>query len=102
MKLRLSKIQFFALYDLLQSMIIAANPKGIEARLLHSILIGVYKKFYTKAFNKDKRSYTIKLNDEEACSWWLFFSKCQFKRDMVFETALIIKINNTIHQKFAA
>lgn len=102
MNLKLTHSQFFALYDLLQKMVIAAKPSGITAKLLHSILISVYKKFYTKAFDKNKKQYSVSLNDEEACAWWLFFDACPLPDNMKFEINLVGTISNSIHQKFAA
>ena len=102
MKLKFSRTQFTALYDLLQQMVIAARPKGIETKLLHAILVDVYKTFYKKAFDLNKRQYSITMADHEACAFWLFFQKFTIPEEMTFERNLVNTISNQIHQKYSS
>ncbi len=100
MKLKLNKSQFIALYELLQSAVANITVTGIEAKLIHAIMQDVYRKFYVRAFDVQKRIYTIKLSECEACAWYLFFSRFQLPQEAVFEANLLHIINNDIHQKY--
>lgn len=101
MKLKLTKKEFEALYDLLHNTVVAARPVGIQVKLFHGVMIQVYRKFYKKAIDMDKRKYTITLEIHEACAWWLFFNQFPVPGHMVFETNLLLKINNSIHKLVA-
>lgn len=101
MKLHLTKKEFEALYALLQSSVAGFKPGGITIILFHGVMMGVYKKFYKKAFDMEKRKYTITLEIHEACAWWLFFNHFPIQANMVFETNLLLKINNSIHKLVA-
>jgi hypothetical protein len=106
MNLKLTNKQFFKLYDLLEETVLRIRPTGISGHLYHSVLIGVYKKFYSKAFYRDLKKYSVNLTDEEACAWYLFFSSIEIpvdadKHEQVFKTSLLQTINLNIHQKFS-
>lgn len=100
MKLKLSKLQFLQINAILQKEIAAAQPKGIPATVIHAVMMNVYKKFYQKAIDTNKKKYNITLTDAEACAWWLFFQKYQFTPDQFFEHTIIQTINNSIHQHY--
>jgi len=101
MKLHLTKKEFEALYQLLQGSVVSSKPIGIQVKLFHGVMMGVYKKFYKKAFDMEKRKYTLTLETHEACAWWLFFNHFPIPADMLFETNLLLKINNSIHKLVA-
>ena len=98
MKLKLTKAEFKALYALFSNMIVAAKPKGMQTKLLHAILYKIYEQMYRKAI-KDKKAYSLILETEQELAFWLFFSKFTLPSEMVFETNLIDRINDSIHQK---
>lgn len=106
MKLKLSYIQFKALYSIFQQLFNAdaAKPKSIEARLMLSILIGIYVKLYKLSSPvTKKKKYSIALNEPEALAFWIFFNKYNFlPEEMIYEANLIDTINNIIHQKFCS
>jgi hypothetical protein len=100
MKLKLTKVEFNALLVFFEMMIVDAKPEGMSSKMLHSILCEVYEKFYKKAI-RIKPKYTIQLKEHEAIGFWFFFQKYQFDSELVFETNLVHKINNSIHQKYS-
>jgi hypothetical protein len=100
MKLKLTAAEFHALYAFFEHMIKDARPDGMNAKMLHSILMEIYEKMYRKAFKK-KSSYSVLLKDFEAVGFYMFFSKYSIDPEMVFEANLIRTINNSIHQKLS-
>lgn len=100
MKLKLNKVQFFQICAILQRDIATAHPKGIPATVVHTVMMNVYKKFYQKAFDSNKKKYSITLTDAEACAWWLFFQQYPFSPGQLYEQTIIQCINNSIHQQY--
>lgn len=99
MKLKLSKSQFFQIYTILQCDIAAANPTEMAAIVIHSVMMGIVQKFYRKAFNRNRRKYTLTLTRAECCAWWLFFQQYPFTPDQLYEQTIIQSINNSIHKE---
>lgn len=99
MKFKLTKTEFKSIHDLLQQITLLIKPQGIEQILLHSLLFSIYKKLYSKALDT-KKQYSFSLSDEQACAWYLFFSKTNVEMDD-YTVNMVLRINNSIHQKFA-
>lgn len=99
MKLKLTYIQFMALYAILKTVAIAEMPDGIEARRDQTIIVAIYQKLYAKAFER-KMSYSIKLQPHEAMTFYIYFSLHDFPNSTL-EGNILNTINNSIHQKFA-
>jgi len=100
MKLKLTRIQFKAMYSLFQNLFVAVKPKEMEAMLLHSILMGIVKKMYARDF-EDRKKYSLTLTDAEAQAFCVFFTKYEMPIELVYERNLILTITNLINQKFA-
>ena len=101
MKLKLSHAEFTALHTLLAAICTGITPGGIQAHVLHGVLFRVYKKFYRKAIDH-KKKYAINLDDDEACAFYMFFTKEQMPAHDVFTINLLTQITNNIHQKYAS
>lgn len=100
MKLKLTYSEFNALYQLLAQVCTGIKPAGIEAQVLHGVLFRMYKRFYVKAI-KVKKSYSISIEADEACAFWMFFSKFNMQGQELHTTNLVLQLNNSIHQKYA-
>lgn len=100
MKLTLTNSEFCQLYLLLHKCVNNHIPKGIEATVIHSVLKGLYRKFYLRALDK-KRQYKITCEDQEACAFYMMFSRYPMEGENPFIVNLVHQINNKIHQKFA-
>lgn len=98
MKMKLNYSEFSCLLVLLQRCT-SVRPVGIEATAIHGVLKGLYKKFYVRAFTKRKQ-YTITCEDQEACSFFMFFSRYPMNDETQFTVNVVIRIINFIHQKF--
>jgi hypothetical protein len=100
MKMKLSHAEFCQLYLLLHRCVNDHAPKGIEATVIHAVLKGLYRKFYLRALDK-KKLYTITCEDQEACAFYMMFSRYPMEAENPFTVNLVHQINNKIHQKFA-
>lgn len=100
MKLKLTSSEFMVLHSLLQNVCMGIRPKGIQEHVLHGTLFRLYKKFYNKAI-ETKKKYTIAMADDEACAFYMFFSKFNMSNENAFTVNLVLQINNHINQKFA-
>lgn len=101
MKLKLTYAEFKTLHQLLSIVCTGIVPNGIEALVLHGVLFRMYRKFYNKAI-KVKKKYTVSIEADEACAFWMFFTKFDMKGQEVYTTNLVLQLNNSIHQKYAA
>ena len=101
MKLKLTAAEFSVLNSLLQVVCISIVPKGMQAIVLHGTLLRLYKKFYNKAFVM-KKKYGVTIEDDEACAFYMFFSKFDMSNAELFTINLVTRINNSIHQKYSA
>ena len=101
MKLKLSFAEFNTLHNLLQVICIGLLPKGIQERVVHGCLFRLYKKFYNKAIEA-KKKYSINMHDDEACAFYMFFSKFDMAGHDQFAVNLVNQLNNSIHQKYSA
>lgn len=99
MKLKLTRSQFTAIYNLLKSHLVELKPHGIEAVMLHDILMGIYEKFYYRDFDI-KKKYSVPLTDAQACAFYFYFSRVNLE-ELTYEKTLVQTINNQIHQKYA-
>lgn len=100
-KLTLTANEFRALYSLIQQVVLGAKPKGMEAVLLHGVLHGIYKKFYTKAFAVKKQN-TITLTDDQTCAFCMFFLRYPMIDVPEYTVNLVHSINLSIQQKFSS
>jgi hypothetical protein len=100
MKLKLSYIQFMALFNILKTVMVKEMPVSLEDRRDHTIIIGIYQKFYVKAYEK-KKSYSIKLLPHEAMTWFIYFSFHNLPATTI-EGNTLTEINNSIHKKYAS
>jgi len=101
MKMKMTYAEFTALYQLLANVCTAITPKGIEAHVLHGTLFRLYKKFYRKAIEV-KKKYSISIEADEACAFYMFFSKFNTSKADPFTQNLIQQTLNTVHQKYSA
>ncbi|MEQ1677881.1 MAG: hypothetical protein ABL876_14320 [Chitinophagaceae bacterium] len=101
MKLKLTYAEFKTLHSLLQRICIGILPKGIQARVLHGVLFRLYRKFYNKAIEV-KKKYSISMEDDEACAFYMFLSSFDMTGEEVFTINLVHQINISIHQKYSA
>ncbi|MGQ0738259.1 MAG: hypothetical protein ACT4OJ_04295 [Bacteroidota bacterium] len=101
MKLKLTYSEFQALYNLLALVCTAITPRGIESQVLHGVLFRMYRRFYTKAI-KVKKKYTIGIEADEACAFWMFFGRYDMWQQDEFTRNLVLQLNNSIHQKYSA
>lgn len=99
MKMKLTYIQFMALYGILKTIAVSVMPSDIEARRDHVIILCIYQKFYAKAWEK-KKKYSISLKPHEAMTWFIYFSVHNLD-NATLEGNVLNTINNIIHQKFA-
>ena len=100
MKLKLSFSEFTVLYHLLLTVCTGIQPKGIQAHILHGTLFRLFKKFHSKSIESKKR-YTISMEDDMACAFYLFYSQYKMTGQDVFTINLVTQINNSIHQKYS-
>ena len=98
MKLKLTYAEFTVLYSLLQDVCIGIMPKGIQQQVLHGVLFRLFKKFYNKALLM-KQKYSINLEADECCAFYMFFHQFDMAGQEIFTINLVNKINNAIHQK---
>lgn len=99
MKLKLTYSEFMALYGLFNHQIIGHPHINVHARLMYSLLMGVYKKLHAKSIER-KKKYSIELKEAEALAFWIYFNQCYIlPAEMIYEANLIDTINNSIHQK---
>ncbi len=98
MKLKLTYSGFMFLYELLRDETFKPEPKETIAKIVRLILVGLYKKFYSKAHTKESK-YNIKLNPVEALAFKLYFRAHSFP-NASFEGNLINQIITSIHQKY--
>lgn len=99
MKMKLTYIQFMALYDMHKTFAISNMPDKLEDKLLHLLMLGIYQKFYTKAVEK-KKKYQISLSVQEAIMFFLYWNK-HTHHPTSFEGNLLTTLCNSIHQKFS-
>ncbi|MCC6290164.1 MAG: hypothetical protein IT249_19975 [Chitinophagaceae bacterium] len=100
MKLKLTAAEFNSLYLLLTEIVNNSKPIGILHHVVYGIIYRVFRKFYNKAIQK-KREYKITLDADEACAFYLFFSKNPLSNQDFFTQNLIHTINNKIHQIYS-
>lgn len=100
MKLKLSSAEFLVLHDLLQRICIGIKPKGIQAHVLHGVLFRLFKKFYKKAI-ETKHRYTVSIEADEACAFYMFFTNQPIQNEETFTINLIHQINTKIHQTYS-
>lgn len=100
MKLKLTNSEFMVIHSLLQNVCMGIRPKGIQEHVLHGTLFRLYKKFYSKAI-ETKKKYSIAMGDDEACAFYMFFSKYNMSSETPFTINLVLQINNVINQKYS-
>lgn len=99
MKFKLTHAEFKAVYGMLASLTILEGMRTLSNDgLQHTILLGVYEKFYQQAVRK-KKQYSINLKAHEAMAFWLWFADNELPV-ISFEGTTLSKITNSIHQKF--
>lgn len=101
MKLKLTSAEFNALLVLLTAICTGLIPKGIQQQVVHGTLFRAYKKFYIKAI-KERKEYKITLDADEACAFYMFFTRFDMKEQDLFLINLVTKLNNKIHQTYSA
>lgn len=99
MKLKLTKQEFLALYQLLQQLNHKYICQDMEDKLFHILLTSLFIRLHRiSVISKPK--YSVKISEAEAIAFWV----CTHDNKMPessFEGNLINTINNSIHQKFA-
>jgi hypothetical protein len=100
MKMKLSYSEFSVLYKLLQ-VVNDISPKGIQAQVLHGVMFRLFKKFYIKAIRMKNR-YTMTIDADEACAFWMFFERFDMSTHDVFTQNLVRQLSNSIHKKYFA
>lgn len=89
-----------ALYGIVKNdVFVEEQPAGIAAKLVYSVMLGVYKKLYARAVEK-RSKYTITLLPAEAFAFFLLYNNYPLE-PASFEGNLITTICNNIHQKYA-
>ncbi|MGQ0738392.1 MAG: hypothetical protein ACT4OJ_04965 [Bacteroidota bacterium] len=102
MKLKnLTYAEFTALHQFLALICTSITPKGIEAQVLHGVLFRMYRRFYTNAI-RVKKKYTISIEADEACAFWMFTGRYDMWQQDEFTKNLVRQINNSIHQKYSS
>lgn len=102
MKLKLTYIEFDALYQLLAAIInLKVNNNSYADKLTIALLAKTYFRFYKKAMVK-KPKYTVSLPAEEALNWYLFFMSPNVKLPLqdLHTINLIRTINHSIHHQY--
>lgn len=99
MKLKLTKQEFMALYQLLQQLNHKYVCQDMEDKLYHILLTSLFIRFH-KVSIIIKPQYSIKIAEAEAIALWV----CTHDNKMPessFEGNLLNTINNSIHQRFS-
>jgi hypothetical protein len=100
MKLKFTLQQANALFDLFNDHIIPDLPQALEDKLLHILMIKVYKKLRNKLEGKKGQGYSLTLTDEEAIGFHLYFSLRNFGASYIYEHTLIQKQMNLIDKNY--
>lgn len=89
-----------ALYSVFsQFVVIPYDFKKPEDKLMMIVLLKVWKKIYGKAIEQ-KKQHALKLEPEEALSFWLFFNRLKLPPELQFESNFIQTVNNSIHKNY--
>jgi hypothetical protein len=99
MTLKLTRIQFLALYNLYLNVVLKDVALTMHDKLTLTMMVRVYQKLYKKAM-ENKPKYRIKLTEEEAIAFWIYWQGHTFSPSS-FEGNLLTTIINSIDQKFA-
>jgi hypothetical protein len=98
MKLKLSHADYMALYGLLKVAVFNGRETEMQKKLLQILIIRIYKKFHKQELEV-KKLYSIKIDEEEAIAFWLYFG--QLALSPTSHTGnLVDNLRNVIHQKF--
>lgn len=74
LKFQFSHCEFMTLYALLADATSRQSPPyDMYAKLLHNIMVGIYKKFCFEGI-EIKNSYTIELSSVECLAFWLYWT----------------------------
>jgi hypothetical protein len=101
MKLKLSKLEFNALYHLFTEYVLNNQASGVTLlrKMLHTLMIDVYHKMYRVAI-KSQPKYNIKLTAAEAIAFHLYWYPHIFA-DESFEGNLLNQIISLIDKKYS-
>jgi hypothetical protein len=100
MKLKLTRQEFLALYNIMQTLNQKYACQDMQDKLFHVIMTRIFIKLH-KISVIVKSECRVKLSEEEAIAFWIIFNDNGLDQAS-FEGNLLNTINNHIHQKFAA
>lgn len=98
MKMKLTHSEFMELFNLFQDVAYAEAPKDMLKKLLYCHQVRIYTKLYNKAILK-RKEYTLKLTEEEAIEFYLFWSNHTFA-PASFVGNILNQANAKIHRLF--
>lgn len=99
MKLSMTQTQFQTFYQLIKSVVAGDKPAEMEEKIWHVLMIRIYERLY-KMDLKVKDKYNIKLMEEEAMAFYLWFETHPYPITS-HAGNLINATRNLINQKFA-
>lgn len=89
MTLKFTQQQANALFDMFNDVILSDKPTSLDEKLLQILMIKIFKKLRAKLEGKPGSGYSVTLSDEEAITFYLYFSERDYGYDYLYEQTFI-------------
>lgn len=100
MKLKLEREQAYALYDMLHYLLERYHPGNIAESLVGDLIKKTFFKLRKKLEEPTTKSYSLKLSQEEAKAYWIFFNQNAPEDGFIYEMNIARTHCNLIDQTY--
>lgn len=100
MNFRFTTMQFNCLYNIFKTIVLEdKSATTMEEKLVHTIMLRIYKKLYRKAIEHKPR-YSVMLDQEEMMAFYIYFKDTRFN-NVSLEAVVIGAISGKADKQFA-